>query len=49
MVPVVPKVQSLRSVRAPTSVLPRDCGGGLRRGNGLNDWNGWNVLNERMV
>jgi hypothetical protein len=32
MVPIVQKVQSLRSVQAPTSVLPRDCGGGLRRG-----------------
>jgi hypothetical protein len=31
MVQIVQKVQSLRSVQAPTSVLPRGCGGGLRR------------------
>jgi hypothetical protein len=43
MVPIVPAVQSLRSVRAPTSILPRvageDEGGGL---NGLNDLNSLN-------
>ena len=52
MVQIVQTVQSLRSVQAPTSVLPRDCGGGLKRGtnglNGLNDWNDLNVLNRRM-
>ena len=32
MVQIVQKVQSLRSVQAPTSILPRGCGGGLRRG-----------------
>jgi hypothetical protein len=46
MVQIVQNVQSLGSVQSPTSVLPRDCGGGLRRGDGLN---GWNVLNNRMV
>src|SRR5215472_17521231 len=42
-VQAVPAVQSLRSVQAPTSFLPRvageERGGGL---NGLNYWNDWN-------
>jgi hypothetical protein len=46
MVQIVPKVQSLRFVQAPISVLPRDSEGGL---NGLNGLNDWNVLNDRMV
>ena len=32
MVQNVQAVQSLRSVQAPTSVLPRDCGGRIREG-----------------
>jgi hypothetical protein len=50
MVQTVQAVPSLRSVQAHTCVLPRDCGGGLKRGtNGLNGLNDWNVLNDRMV
>lgn len=49
MVQIVQKVQSLRSVQAPTFVLPRDCGGGFRKGYGLNGLNDWNVLNSNAM
>ena len=40
----VPTVQPLRSVQAPSLILPRVAG--EERGGGLNCWNDWNSTNK---